>query len=369
MKYLIRAKRPDADDERHAAAHARYGRFDRTQPFLSRQISLGAQSTISLVSSDGIILMRQPSSDGFGDVGRDVSLSPNYIALKDQREGTLLATTSIDNVERLISFGQVPGHPLRVNVSLATADILADWRREALRIGGISLCVGLAIAFLALTLQRKIDELQEAQAALSEIAATDALTGLPNRREFDAFLRREWQRALRERTPLSVLIIDADQFKQVNDRYGHAEGDAVLKQLANQISCKLMRATDIAARYGGEEFAVILPNTDGPGALKVAEDIRRSVQSWREAAFRNGRPGVTVSVGAATIVPDFASSLDRLLASADAALYQAKADGRNQSQMAEPIGKDPAVVSVPMRLKRGGSQLGQGPETRMARES
>lgn len=185
-------------------------------------------------------------------------------------------------------------------------------------------------------MQRKIDELERARAAISKIAKTDALTGLPNRREFDDVAGREWRRALRERTPLSVLLIDADCFKQVNDRFGHAEGDRVLRELADRIRTNLLRPADFAARYGGEEFAVILPNTDANGAMMVAEAIRSAVSAWRERAGAIGNDReVTVSIGVSSIVPLSVFSFNQLVTGADQALYKAKEGGRNRSQLAE----------------------------------
>jgi diguanylate cyclase (GGDEF)-like protein len=317
---------------------------------LFSSIDLGPKSTISLVNGDGIVMMRQPSSDSHGDVGRDVRASVTFREVMSRRSGSLVATTSIDGVERLISFGEVTGYPLLVNVSVATEEILAHWWRQALLIGGISFAVGFALVLLALLLQRKVVELEKAKTALAEIASKDALTGLANRREFDVIAHREWHRAVRERTPLSVLMIDADSFKQVNDRFGHVEGDRVLRELADRIRANLLRASDSAARYGGEEFAVILPNTDGIGAMKVAEEIRVAVAAWRE---HSSGAAVTVSIGVASVIPDFANSVDQLVAAADGALYTAKKAGRNRSQMAV-FGsvQTSSVVSLPLKPKR-----------------
>lgn len=243
------------------------------------------------------------------------------------------------------------GYNLIVSVSVATEEILEDWWRHALLIGGTSLGVGLALVILALMFQIQADRLEKARTALADVASKDGLTGLANRREFDVITNREWDRALRERTPLSVLMIDADLFKQVNDRFGHAEGDRVLKELAVRIQSNLRRATDIVARYGGEEFAVVLPNTDCAGAMRVAEVIRIAVaEGWGDSGARSSEPQVTVSIGAASAVPDFANSRDQLVAAADGALYMAKQAGRNTSRLAEQtIQQTPVLVSLPRR--------------------
>ncbi|MBC7728788.1 MAG: sensor domain-containing diguanylate cyclase, partial [Microbacteriaceae bacterium] len=113
-------------------------------------------------------------------------------------------------------------------------------------------------------------------AELSTLASTDALTGLPNRRQFDATLHKEWYRALRDATPLGLLMIDVDRFKPLNDRFGHQIGDRFLAGVGQAIRDNVRRASDMAARYGGEEFAVVLPGTGAAGALEIAEVIRRA---------------------------------------------------------------------------------------------
>jgi len=105
------------------------------------------------------------------------------------------------------------------------------------------------------------------------MAITDALTGLANRRRFDQCLTIEWRRGMRERKPLSLLLIDADVFKAYNDAYGHLRGDNCLKQIAEAIQDVVLRPGDLVARFGGEEFAVILPHTAAPGAFQLAQDI------------------------------------------------------------------------------------------------
>jgi diguanylate cyclase (GGDEF)-like protein len=316
---------------------------------LFSSIVLGPKSTISLVNNDGVVMMRQPSSDAHGDVGRDISASANFREIKGRSSGSLVATTSIDGVERLITFGEVTGYPLLVSVAVATEEILADWWLQVLLIGGFSSAAGVVLILLAFLLQEKVNELEKATALLTGMASTDALTGLCNRREFEVTAYREWQRALREHTPLSVLMVDADSFKQVNDNFGHAEGDRVLRELALLIRGNLLRPTDVAARYGGEEFAVLLPNTDGAGAMKVAETIRVAVAAWRDAheGAKDSGPAVTVSIGAGSTIPDGETSFNKLVAAADAALYIAKMAGRNRSELAQPGSGMDALHGLP----------------------
>jgi diguanylate cyclase (GGDEF)-like protein/PAS domain S-box-containing protein len=178
-------------------------------------------------------------------------------------------------------------------------------------------------------------KLKEALAHTERMAATDGLTGLANRRQFDDAADREWWRCAREHLPLSVLLLDADRFKQFNDRYGHLAGDACLRAIAGQLDTVARRPGDLPARYGGEEFVLLMPNTDRFGALGVAERLCELVSTLRIPHADNNAGGiVTVSVGVATAIPgDGASGFDSaqsLLSAADAALYQAKGGGRNR---------------------------------------
>jgi two-component system cell cycle response regulator len=159
------------------------------------------------------------------------------------------------------------------------------------------------------------------------LARTDPLTGCANRRTLLEKLHSEIERARRYGLALSVLMIDLDHFKGVNDTRGHLTGDDVLRQVA-QLLRSVMRSVDVVARYGGEEFLVVLPETADPGAMSFAERVREQVADHDFAA--GGDPlSVTVSVGVATVAPGTETDADDLLARADAALYRAKRDGRN----------------------------------------
>ncbi len=164
---------------------------------------------------------------------------------------------------------------------------------------------------------------------------TDALTGLFNRRYLQRRLKGELARASRYSIPLSCLFIDADHFKQVNDTHGHPTGDRVLQEMAHRLgSC--LRASDIATRYGGEEFALILPNTRIKEATVLAQRIRREIGASPIAFDKSGRPlTVTVSIGVSEMIlhphqQNHEAMSDQILADADAALYQAKVDGRDR---------------------------------------
>ena len=178
-------------------------------------------------------------------------------------------------------------------------------------------------------------KLRDALARMEHMAATDALTGLANRRRLNDVADQEWKRCARERLPLSVLLLDADRFKLFNDHYGHLAGDDCLRAIAAQVDAAARRPGDLAARYGGEEFVLLMPNTPHDGARFVAERLRGLVQGLGIKHDSNAAHGiVTVSIGAATAWPDDPASqfgsIDALLTAADAALYRAKDKGRNQ---------------------------------------
>jgi diguanylate cyclase (GGDEF)-like protein len=187
-----------------------------------------------------------------------------------------------------------------------------------------------ALVAVVETLRDLTDE-KQAQVALEQLATRDGLTGLANRRCFDQTLQAEWQRALRQQQPLSLLMVDVDNFKQYNDAYGHLGGDECLQRIAGAVASE-MRANDLVARYGGEEFAVILPNQALKGAAIVAERIRCRVEQLRLPNLSNH---VTVSIGAATALPSTLNDSSQLIATADTALYRAKHMGRNRISLTE----------------------------------
>lgn len=181
---------------------------------------------------------------------------------------------------------------------------------------------------------RDITDEKRAQAALERLAMHDGLTGLANRRCFDDTVQAEWQRAQRQQLPLSLLMVDVDNFKQYNDSHGHMKGDDCLRRVAGAVASE-MRSNDLVARYGGEEFAVILPNQSLKGAAIVAERIRHRVERLRLPRDHAGEPCVTVSIGAATALPGPGTELAQLIQTADSALYRAKHLGRNRISLPE----------------------------------
>ena len=189
---------------------------------------------------------------------------------------------------------------------------------------------------LAKQIEQVNEQLARSNEQLSLLAATDALTGLPNRRSLDTNLAAEWQRAIRSQDSLSLLMIDIDKFKSYNDTFGHQAGDRCLHRVATALQSAIQRSGDLAARYGGEEFAVILPATDESGALVMAERVRSSVLELRLPRANGDNASVSVSIGAATIHPRRGSSPETLVAAADQALYAAKEAGRNCVRSSSP---------------------------------
>ena len=174
-------------------------------------------------------------------------------------------------------------------------------------------------------------ELADLNRQLDRIAHHDALTGIPNRRSFDIASEREWEIALREQRPLSLLLLDVDFFKRYNDTYGHDSGDQCLKTVAHAIRDTMLRPADLAARYGGEEFVVLMPDTDAAGAAEVAERILQAVEACGiPHASSSAAPHVTVSIGITTLLPVPGQPLKDAVRQADEALYQAKENGRRQ---------------------------------------
>jgi diguanylate cyclase (GGDEF)-like protein/PAS domain S-box-containing protein len=169
--------------------------------------------------------------------------------------------------------------------------------------------------------------LEQQNRDLQTLAMHDPLTGLHNRRHLDQALEAEWRRASRSRRPLSLLMIDIDYFKQLNDAQGHAAGDACLQQIALALRGCVRRPSDVVARHGGEEFAILLPETGRDGALALAAKIRARVLQL--AIPHPTQHQVTVSIGVCCRTASFEGDHRSFLESADAALYRAKAAGRN----------------------------------------
>ena len=179
--------------------------------------------------------------------------------------------------------------------------------------------------------KRTEEKLLGLQKELEELSYKDGLTGVANRRRFDAIMEIEWDNARRNKQPLSLVMLDIDYFKQYNDHYGHLEGDQCLKLVARLLGTAATRARDFVARFGGEEFVLVLPETDESAALKVAERCRELIAQERVPHDRSEiGPVLTVSLGVSTTIPSHGDAPLPFIETVDKRLYQAKQQGRNR---------------------------------------
>jgi diguanylate cyclase (GGDEF)-like protein/PAS domain S-box-containing protein len=189
-------------------------------------------------------------------------------------------------------------------------------------------------------ISRDITEQKKLETRLETLAIEDSLTGLANRRRFDERLKEEWARAYRDRSSLSLLMIDVDHFKSYNDEFGHPAGDACLRLVAQIMAAEMQRSGDLAARYGGEEFAMLLPNTDAAGCARIGDRIRRAIRDAGLVHTSNHESGcVTASLGGAACRPalERTAGVTSLVEAADQALYAAKEAGRNRLMMSGEV--------------------------------
>jgi diguanylate cyclase (GGDEF)-like protein len=196
---------------------------------------------------------------------------------------------------------------------------------------------------------RDVTERKSLEERLAQLALFDGLTGVANRRTFDESLDREWRRCVRAAMPLSLLLVDIDCFKALNDSQGHQKGDDCLRQVATALRNTVRRATDLVARYGGEEFVLLLPETDAAGAEAIGERIRAEIEALALPHPAGGLGGViTVSVGAATVWPaigDSPAAPGELTETTDKCLYKAKQTGRNR--VVHSMWLEPAAIGGP----------------------
>lgn len=180
-------------------------------------------------------------------------------------------------------------------------------------------------------IKNQLNELQQANQNLKLLANLDSLTQLSNRRGFDDYIQKEWERMQRIKAPLSLIMCDVDFFKSYNDRYLHPNGDKCLIKVAMAMRNTVRRSGDLVARYGGEEFAIVLPNTNALGAASVAENVRTAIKNLQIAHEASSVcPYVTISVGVSTIIPNQSNDFQALIHAADRALYQSKSQGRDR---------------------------------------
>jgi diguanylate cyclase (GGDEF)-like protein len=294
---------------------------------LFADLRLGEHGSISVIRTDGTIIVRRPDDRHLS--GRDISKTGFLQKLLAQDEGSFIANSPLDGAERLYSFRRIPQLPLIVLVAESTADIYASWWDRAVVIGSLTLIFGIGVVVLSAWLAAELRRRQRVELELEQLAGTDGLTGLPNRRALCETLDREWLRARRTGSVLSLLFVDIDHFKAYNDTYGHQAGDVALVEVARCIRKVILRPADCVGRYGGEEFIVVLPDTDVAGAAVVAENIRAAIGGLGIAHVGCEFGCVTVSIGATTWWPDLETDVSVVIRAADEALYSAKERGRN----------------------------------------
>jgi diguanylate cyclase (GGDEF)-like protein len=299
------------------------------QKWLS-DLSIETNDFMAVLDTDGFLLARTPYLPEL--IGERIA-APDGMRVFGGADNTasLLSNSAIDGRERVLGLSRMDTLPFVAIVGIDSASALEGWNYRATQFA-IGFLVLLAISVWAL--RAHLDALAQRE-HLHQLATTDALTGIANRHHLLEVAAREFSRAQRYEHPLSVLMIDIDRFKSINDRWGHATGDRVIQEMARLMQ-DVARDPDVSGRLGGEEFVVVLPETDLHGAQVVAERLRRAVEASEQvSADTGGALRFTVSIGVATLdVAD--TSFQAALERADAALYQAKTGGRNRVVAAEP---------------------------------
>jgi diguanylate cyclase (GGDEF)-like protein len=304
------------------------------------RFQIGEQGAIALFGTDQL-LVRRPFREA--DMGRRNTASPFQQRFQASRSGTVEGRSGIDGVTRIISFEHLLDYPLFVTVAVGKDEALQEWKSASIYqttwVVLLCLIVGVSGRYLIRSMRRRLvaelhlrsarDALTEANERLEHLAQEDGLTGLANRRYFDARLVLNFQQALGSQAALAVVMVDVDEFKKYNDLYGHLEGDDCLRRVAQALRSAVWRSGDLVARYGGEEMVLLLPATDAEGALEVAQRARLAVADLQIPHAAAALGTVSVSLGVAAGVPQPGNTPFELLKAADEALYLAKEAGRN----------------------------------------
>ena len=224
-------------------------------------------------------------------------------------------------------------------MSYGTREVQIRHRDGGLRAMDLTMTPMHAADGLFVALLHDITHHKRSEDALQRAAMLDPLTQIANRRHFDDFLHKEWQRAIRNSQPLSLVVLDVDHFKLYNDTLGHAAGDTCLQKVAETLQLHAARPTDLAARYGGEEFVLLFAETPAENAVHLAGTIRAAVEALEVPNPRSPTsPWLTVSVGVATVAPTQFDEIEKFFVAADRMMYAAKEGGRNRVEAANPGG-------------------------------
>jgi diguanylate cyclase (GGDEF)-like protein/PAS domain S-box-containing protein len=325
--------------------------------YLVRQLLRGQQMTAALASKEANFrVVAEGSSDMVTRIGLDEQISyvsPSSVRIVGWRPDQLAGTPAlagvnpqdlprVQEVVAALKRGEI--EETRVAYRTRHRERSEIWVESTLRVTRNG---GEVDGVVAIT--RDVTQQKTLEGKLETLATVDGLTGLANRRRFDERLLEEWGRAYRERTSLSLLMIDLDHFKAYNDQYGHPAGDECLRAVAGVLAAEAKRTTDLAARYGGEEFVMLLPNTDAAGCARIGERVLREIRDLG-IAHRLNFPSriVTASIGGAVCRPGVERSAGHasLVEAADQALYAAKDHGRDQLVMAKSAAQKLEVLSA-----------------------
>jgi diguanylate cyclase (GGDEF)-like protein len=289
--------------------------------------AVGPLGTAALRTQSLALVARHPAvpDERAGSAFALGSLGPQLA--EGRLAGTFVERCPIDGREGVHAFRRLGAFGLVATVGQAPEDFLGHFRRDALAMIVEAVSLGVLAIGAAVMIHRSWRRQQRATRELARQARTDGLTGLANRRRFFELAEAELARAERYRSKLSVLMIDIDHFKEVNDAYGHSTGDQVLRELG-ALCTGVLREVDTVGRVGGEEFAILLPETDLAAAREVAERLRAAVAAHRVQRPEGLPVAITVSIGVAASEPG--RNLDTLMSRSDSALYEAKRSGRNR---------------------------------------
>ncbi|WP_341845768.1 diguanylate cyclase [Paraburkholderia ginsengiterrae] len=308
-------------------------------------LQIGKAGAVVLVLNSGVMLVRRPFDVAM--IGKDMRKTElyRYYTTKGPA-GTAFIKSAQDGVTRLNNYRNLPNYPVFVAAALSKDEILHHWWRDTIWHSAGVLCLVVVVGLFGWHLIRQMElrtaaeaELTRAHASLEQLNRTleqlalqDSLTQLANRRQFDVTLHNEYSRATRHASPLALIMLDVDCFKQYNDIYGHAAGDECLRTISRLVrDLTAGRPGDLAARYGGEEIAVLLPNTDAARAVVIADNIRHAIRGLDIEHTGNPTGFVTISAGVVARIPIQGSGEPtELIRAADKALYEAKSEGRNR---------------------------------------
>jgi diguanylate cyclase (GGDEF)-like protein len=316
------------------------GRFDGVVLFsldamhfvdLHSDVDVGTEGAINLVGMDRVIRARVShvaSRNSF--FGQIMPSERPFFDPKQVPHGIYLAHSSIDGVERIGAWRRLSNAPLVVLVLLSKSEVLASHRDREINSYWLGIVLSLIILGGAVLIGALLTKNAETREALEKLATTDALTGIANRRHFYTRIADEFERTRRYRRPLSIIMFDIDFFKRVNDIYGHAAGDEVLRAISTQCA-RAIRKHDLLGRVGGEEFCILLPETTEEAAVTVAEGLRAILARECISVKQGQTIIVTASFGVASLTLRD-ETFESLLSRADTALYAAKDAGRNRVQ-------------------------------------